>query len=116
MKATRWIGLAVLGAWCAAGGGVLAAEDKPARTGERGDSKAESRPEPRTEAGGGKVNINAASKAELMKLEGVGAGAAQKIIAYREAHGPFKKPQDLAKVDGLAKGVLEKNTGRITVK
>ena len=42
---------------------------------------------------------------------------AQKIIAYRQVHGPFKPPQDLAKVDGLvAKGVLEKNAGRITVK
>ena len=52
-----------------------------------------------------------------MKLDGVGAGAAQKIIAYRQAHGPFKQPQDLAKVDGpAAKGVLEKNAGRITVK
>ena len=64
-----------------------------------------------------KVNINAASKADLMKLDGVGAGAAQKIIAYRRADGPFKRPQDLAKVDGLAaKGVLDKNAGRITVK
>jgi competence protein ComEA len=87
----------------------MAAEDKPAKGHQRAEAK----------DGGGdvKVNINAASKADLMKLDGVGAGAAQKIIAYRQANGPFKRPQDLAKVDGLAaKGVIEKNAGRITVK
>lgn len=111
MKATRWIGMAVLGAWCLTSGGV-AADDKPAKAGQR----VEARPESKGEAGEIKVNINAASKVDLMKLDGVGAGAAQKIIAYRQANGPFKRPQDLAKVDGLAKGVLEKNAGRITVK
>ena len=41
---------------------------------------------------------------------------AQKIIAYREAHGPFKRAHDFEKVDGVGKQVLEKNHGRITVK
>ena len=41
---------------------------------------------------------------------------AQKIIAYREAHGPFKRAHDLEKVDGVGKEVLEKNAGRIAVK
>jgi competence ComEA-like helix-hairpin-helix protein len=111
MKATRWIGMAVLGTWCLAGGAV-ATEDKPAKSGQR----VEARPESKGEVGEIKVNINAASKVDLMKLDGVGAGAAQKIIAYRQANGPFKRPQDLAKVDGLSKSVLEKNAGRITVK
>ncbi len=109
MKATRWIGMVVLGTWCLAGG-ALAADDKPAKSGQR----AEERPESKGEEV--KVNINAASKGDLMKLDGVGPGAAQKIIAYRQANGPFKRPQDLAKVDGLSKSVLEKNAGRITVK
>lgn len=112
MKATRWIGVAVLAAWGLAGGGVLASEDKPARSGPRAESRAASKAETTAE----KVNINSASKTELMKLDGVGSGAAQKIIAYRDSHGPFKRPQDLANVDGLGKGVLEKNAGRITVK
>src|SRR5262245_8114536 len=60
-----------------------------------------------------KVNINEASKAELMKLEGVGAGAADRIIAYREQHGPFKRVQDLDKVDKVGKVVLERNAGRL---
>jgi competence protein ComEA len=54
-----------------------------------------------------KVNINEASQAELMKLEGVGAGAAKKIIAWREAHGPFKRLHDLEKVPGVGRDVLE---------
>jgi len=98
MKTTRWLGVLVVAMWCLSGG-AAAADDKPAK------AKAE-----------GKVNINEASKAELMKLAGVGAGSAQKIIEYREARGPFKKAQDLEKVDGIGKGVVEKNAGRITVK
>ncbi len=109
MKATRWIVVAALGVWCLAGGTAVGMEDKPA--------KGEGKPAPHAAAkADGKVNINEASKAELMKLEGVGAGTAQKIIAYREAHGPFKRVQDLEKVDGVGKGVLEKNAGRLSVK
>jgi competence protein ComEA len=95
---TRWMGVLAVALWCL-GGGATAAEDKAAKV--------------KTES---KVNINEASKTELMKLAGVGAGSAQKIIEYREAHGPFKKAQDLEKVDGIGKGVIEKNAGRITVK
>jgi competence protein ComEA len=101
MKTTRWIGVVALATWCLGGGLAAASEDRPSRT----DAKAEA-----------KVNINEASKAELMRLEGVGQAAALKIIAYREAHGPFKRPQDLAKVEGVGRAVLEKNAGRITVK
>jgi competence protein ComEA len=64
----------------------------------------------------GKVNINTASKTELMTLDGVGAGTAQKIIDHRTARGPFKKAEDLAAVDGVGKRVVDKNPGRITVK
>ena len=99
MKTTRWLGALVLAMGCL-GGGAVVADDKPAKA----------------KAAEGRVNINEASKAELMKLAGVGPGGAQKIIEYRDAHGPFKKAQDLEKVDGVGKGVLEKNAGRIVVK
>lgn len=95
---TRWLAVLVMAVWCLSGG-AAAADEKPAKA--------------KTE---GKVNINEASKTELMKLAGVGAGGAQKIIEYRDAHGPFKKAQDLEKVDGIGKGVIEKNAGRIVVK
>jgi len=63
-----------------------------------------------------RVNINEASKADLMTLAGVGANTAERIIAYRQSRGPFKRPQDLEKVEGVGKGVLERNHGRIAVK
>jgi len=101
---TRWLGVVAVAMWCLTGGAAMA-EDKPDKpTKVKVDNKDV------------KVNINEASKSELMKLAGVGPGGAQKIIEYREAHGPFKKAQELEKVDGIGKGVLEKNAGRITVK
>ncbi len=108
MRTMRWIG-AVMVAACWLGGGVASgSDDKPHK-----ETKAEHKAHAKQEA---RVNINEASKAELMKLDGVSAGVAQKIIAFREAHGPFKHAHDLGKVDGVGKAVVEKNAGRIAVK
>jgi competence protein ComEA len=65
---------------------------------------------------GAKVNINTADAKELMKLQGVSLSLAEKIVQYRDAHGPFKKPTDLRKVDGVGDGVWNKNRQRIVVK
>ncbi len=64
----------------------------------------------------GKVNINTASKTELMKLKGVGREVAEKIIAYREKNGSFKTPEEIRKVSGIGKGIWEANRDAITVK
>ncbi|MBI2154497.1 MAG: helix-hairpin-helix domain-containing protein [Candidatus Rokubacteria bacterium] len=64
----------------------------------------------------GKVNINTASKSELMKLKGVGREVAEKIIAYREKNGPFKKPEEIRQVSGVGKGIWDANREAITVK
>ena len=64
----------------------------------------------------GKININTASKSELMKLKGVGREVAEKIIEYREKNGPFKKPEEIRKVTGVGKGIWEANHEMITVK
>ena len=63
-----------------------------------------------------KVNINTADVKELMKLSGVGRSLAEKIVQYRDAHGPFKKATDLRKVEGVGTGLWEKNRERIVVK
>ena len=64
----------------------------------------------------GKVNINTASKFELMKLKGVGREVAEKIILYREKNGPFKKPEEIRRVSGIGKGIWEANREAIAVK
>lgn len=50
---------------------------------------------------GEKVNINTASAEQLDTLPGVGESTAQKIIADREANGPFSSPEDLKRVSGI---------------
>lgn len=49
----------------------------------------------------GKININRASAVELDTLPGVGMSTADKIIADREANGPFKTIDDLKRVSGI---------------
>jgi len=63
-----------------------------------------------------KININTASVKELQKLEGVGRGVAQRIVDYREANGPFKRSEDLRKVEGIGTATFDRNRERIVVK
>jgi competence protein ComEA len=63
-----------------------------------------------------KININTASAKELQKLDGVGHAVAERIVHYREEHGPFKRGEDLRKVEGIGAGLWERNRDRIVVK
>ena len=63
-----------------------------------------------------KVNINTADVKELMTLTGVGRKVAEKIVEYRDTHGPFKKADELKKVDGVGNGVWEKNRERVVTR
>jgi competence protein ComEA len=63
-----------------------------------------------------KININTASAKELQKLEGVGHMVAERIVHYREEHGPFKRGEDLRKVEGIGAALWERNRERIVVK
>lgn len=64
----------------------------------------------------GMVNINTATVKELVQLKGVGNQYAQKIVEYREAKGPFQKPEDIMKVQGVGQKTWEINKGLIVVK
>ena len=49
----------------------------------------------------GRVDINAATVDQLQQLNGVGPALAQRIIADRQANGPFKTVEDLKRVSGI---------------
>ncbi len=47
------------------------------------------------------LDINLADGEALQALPGVGPGLAQRIVAYRESHGPFRRAEDLRDVPGI---------------
>lgn len=53
------------------------------------------------------VNLNTAPLEELTSA-GLPAKAAERVIAWRTLIGPFKAPEDLARVKGIGKATLEK--------
>src|SRR5262245_53788261 len=63
-----------------------------------------------------RVNVNTADVKQLMTLDGVGHRVAERIVEYRKANGPFKKPEDLRRVEGVGAGLLDRNRERIAVK
>ncbi|MCC6094539.1 MAG: helix-hairpin-helix domain-containing protein [Eubacterium sp.] len=48
-----------------------------------------------------RVNINTATKEELMTLTGIGETRANAIIAYREEHGAFSRIEDIMQIEGI---------------
>lgn len=63
----------------------------------------------------GFININTASAAELMALDGIGEVKAAAIVEYRREHGEFRSVDELLNVKGIGEKTLEKNRSRITV-
>lgn len=65
----------------------------------------------------GPVNINTADAATLdAELNGVGPVTAERIVAYREANGPFASADQITLVKGIGVRTLEKNAKDILVK
>jgi len=56
----------------------------------------------------GKVILNRAGLAELMRLPGVGPKRAEAILALRERLGAFRRPTDLLRVRGIGPASLQK--------
>ncbi|MGN8889362.1 ComEA family DNA-binding protein [Dysosmobacter sp. HCP28S3_G4] len=63
----------------------------------------------------GKLNINTAGAAELTALPGIGEVLAERIVAYREEHGPFAAVEDIQNVPGIGEGKLAAAADRVTV-
>ena len=61
------------------------------------------------------ININTATKEELMKLKGVGEAKAVLIITYRENNGGFKEITDLMKIKGIKQKFFDKIKDNICV-
>lgn len=49
-----------------------------------------------------RVNVNAASPAELERLPGIGRGLAARIVAHRAEYGPFRRAEHLMMVRGIS--------------
>lgn len=61
-----------------------------------------------------KININIATKEELMTLSGIGEARAESIIAYRETNGRFQTIEDIMLVDGIKESAFAKIKDKIT--
>ena len=61
------------------------------------------------------VNLNTATKEELMTLSGIGESRAEDIIRYREENGGFQNIEDIMKVSGIKDAAFQKIKDRITV-
>lgn len=62
-----------------------------------------------------KVNINKATVEELTQLQGIGPAYAEQIVEYREAHGPFERPEGIMNVKGIGQKIWETNKDRIII-
>ncbi len=61
------------------------------------------------------VNLNTASKDELIALPGIGPAKAQAILDYRTQHGSFKRVEELRDVKGIGAKRFEALKGELSV-
>ncbi|MCS7166006.1 MAG: helix-hairpin-helix domain-containing protein [Gemmatales bacterium] len=54
------------------------------------------------------IDLNTATKDELLRLPGIGPVLAERILVERDSHGPFESVEDLLRVRGIGKRSLEK--------
>ena len=61
------------------------------------------------------IDINAASEADFQALPGIGEVLAQRIVAYRQEHGPFRAVEELMNVEGIGQKRIAQILDLITI-
>lgn len=61
------------------------------------------------------VDLNRADADQLMTLPGIGETYAQRILDYREEHGPFESVAELLLIEGFGSARVEKILDYITI-
>jgi len=61
------------------------------------------------------VDLNRAGIPELTSLPGIGPALAERIVAWRHEHGPFRSVEDLLRVPGVGPALVNSIRGRVRV-
>ena len=62
-----------------------------------------------------KICLNKASSDELTAVPGIGPALAERIVSYREEHGPFQTVDDLVRVKGIGPKKMEQIKGAVSI-
>jgi competence protein ComEA len=62
-----------------------------------------------------RVDLNSATREQLMQVKGIGPALADRIIEFRKEHGPFRRVEDMMKVRGIGEKSLAKLRPYLTV-
>ena len=64
----------------------------------------------------GRLDLNTATKEQLLNLPGIGEQKAEAILSYREEHGGFSSPDEIKNISGIKEGVYRKIQDQIGVR
>ena len=61
------------------------------------------------------ININSATVTELMQLPKIGAKTAERIVAFRQQHGGFRRVEEIMNVKGIGEKSFAKLRPHLTL-
>ena len=93
---------------------TAAMSERGIATGDGSGSTVPGSPSP-ADAGRTLINLNTATKEQLMTLPGIGEAKADAIIRYRTESGYFASPEDVMNISGIKNSIFEKIRDQITV-
>jgi competence ComEA-like helix-hairpin-helix protein len=63
-----------------------------------------------------RIDLNSAQREQLLQVPGIGERTAEKIEAYRNAHGPFQSKAELTQIPGIGPAKYEKMSDWVTTR